>query len=46
MWTSLRAAQSGMLAQQRALDVAADNLTKMQIPGQQEPAGLLPRACP
>src|SRR5215216_4010204 len=33
MWTSLRSASSGMLAQQRALDVAADNLTKMQIPG-------------
>jgi flagellar basal-body rod protein FlgG len=33
MWSSLRAAASGMLAQQRALDVAADNLTKMQIPG-------------
>lgn len=33
MWTSLRTAVSGMLAQQRALDVAADNLTKMQIPG-------------
>lgn len=33
MWTSLRTAVSGMLAQQRALDVAADNLTKMQVPG-------------
>lgn len=33
MWSSLRTAVSGMLAQQRALDVAADNLTKMQIPG-------------
>lgn len=33
MWSSLRAATSGMLAQQRALDIAADNLTKMQIPG-------------
>lgn len=33
MWTSLRTAVSGMLAQQRALDAAADNLTKMQIPG-------------
>ena len=33
MWTSLRTATSGLLAQQRALDVAADNLTKMQIPG-------------
>ena len=33
MWTSLRTAVSGMLAQQRALDVAADNLSKMQVPG-------------
>jgi flagellar basal-body rod protein FlgG len=33
MWASLRTATSGMLAQQRALDLAADNLTKMQIPG-------------
>src|SRR5215211_5409858 len=33
MWTSLRTAASGMLAQQRALDIAADNLTKMQVPG-------------
>jgi flagellar basal-body rod protein FlgG len=33
MWTSLRTAVSGLLAQQRALDVAADNLTKMQVPG-------------
>src|SRR6188508_1765084 len=33
MWTSLRTAASGMLAQQRALDVAADNLSKMQVPG-------------
>jgi flagellar basal-body rod protein FlgG len=33
MWTSMRSAVSGMLAQQRALDVASDNLTKMQIPG-------------
>ena len=33
MWTSLRTATSGLLAQQRALDLAADNLTKMQIPG-------------
>jgi flagellar basal-body rod protein FlgG len=33
MWSSLRTAVSGMLAQQRALDVSADNLTKMQIPG-------------
>jgi flagellar basal-body rod protein FlgG len=33
MWQSLRTATSGLLAQQRALDVAADNLTKMQIPG-------------
>ena len=33
MWSSLRTAVSGMLAQQRALDVAADNLTKMQVPG-------------
>src|SRR3954451_11428013 len=33
MWTSLRSATSGMLAQQRALDVAADNLSKMQVPG-------------
>jgi flagellar basal-body rod protein FlgG len=33
MWSSLRTAVSGMLAQQRALDLAADNLTKMQIPG-------------
>jgi flagellar basal-body rod protein FlgG len=30
---SMRSATSGMLAQQRALDLAADNLTKMQIPG-------------
>lgn len=33
MWTSLRTAVSGMLAQQRALDTAADNLSKMQVPG-------------
>jgi flagellar basal-body rod protein FlgG len=33
MWTSLRTAVSGMLAQQRALDIAADNLSKMQVPG-------------
>ncbi len=33
MWTSLRTAASGMLAQQRALDAAADNLSKMQVPG-------------
>ena len=33
MWTSLRTAVSGMRAQQRALDVAADNLSKMQVPG-------------
>lgn len=33
MLTSLRSAVSGMYAQQRALDLAADNLTKMQIPG-------------
>jgi flagellar basal-body rod protein FlgG len=33
MWASLRTATSGLLAQQRALDIAADNLTKMQIPG-------------
>jgi flagellar basal-body rod protein FlgG len=33
MWTSLRTAVSGMLAQQRALDVAADNLSKIQVPG-------------
>ena len=33
MWTSLRTATSGVLAQQRALDIAADNLSKMQIPG-------------
>jgi flagellar basal-body rod protein FlgG len=33
MWSSLRTAASGMIAQQRALDVAADNLTKLQVPG-------------
>jgi len=33
MWTSLRTAMTGLMAQQRALDVAADNLTKMQVPG-------------
>lgn len=33
MWTSLRTAVSGMMAQQRALDVAADNLSKLQVPG-------------
>jgi flagellar basal-body rod protein FlgG len=33
MWTSLRTAVSGLLAQQRALDVAADNLSKSQVPG-------------
>jgi flagellar basal-body rod protein FlgG len=33
MWTSLRTAVSGLLAQQRALDVASDNLSKMQVPG-------------
>ena len=33
MWTSLRTAASGMFAQQRALDLAADNLSKMQLPG-------------
>lgn len=33
MWTSLRTAVSGMLAQQRALDVSADNLSKLQVPG-------------
>lgn len=33
MWWSLRTAVSGMLAQQRALDVAADNLSKLQVPG-------------
>ncbi|MCC6177612.1 MAG: flagellar hook-basal body complex protein [Chloroflexi bacterium] len=33
MWSSLRIAASGMMANQRALDVAADNLTKMQTPG-------------
>ncbi len=33
MWSSLRTAVSGMIAQQRSLDLAADNLTKMQIPG-------------
>ncbi|HZO29205.1 MAG TPA: flagellar hook-basal body complex protein [Chloroflexota bacterium] len=33
MWTSLRTAVTGMRAQQRALDTAADNLSKMQVPG-------------
>lgn len=33
MWTSLRTAVTGLMAQQRALDVSADNLTKMQVPG-------------
>src|SRR3954454_24336571 len=33
MWSSLRTAVTGLMAQQRALDVAADNLTKMQVPG-------------
>jgi flagellar basal-body rod protein FlgG len=33
MWSSLRTAVTGLMAQQRALDVAADNLTKMQTPG-------------
>lgn len=33
MWTSLRTAVTGLMGQQRALDVAADNLTKLQTPG-------------
>ena len=33
MWTSLRTAMTGLMAQQRALDISADNLTKMQVPG-------------
>jgi flagellar basal-body rod protein FlgG len=33
MWSSLRTAVTGIMAQQRALDVAADNLTKLQTPG-------------
>jgi flagellar basal-body rod protein FlgG len=33
MWSALRIATSGALAQQRALDVASDNLTKLQVPG-------------
>ena len=33
MWSALRIATTGALAQQRALDVASDNLTKLQIPG-------------
>lgn len=33
MWTSLRTAVTGLMGQQRALDVAADNMTKLQTPG-------------
>src|SRR3954447_4477829 len=33
MWSSLRTAVTGLLAQQRSLDVAADNLSKMQVSG-------------
>src|SRR3954465_5067119 len=33
MWSSLRTAVTGLMAQQRALDISADNLTKMQVPG-------------
>jgi flagellar basal-body rod protein FlgG len=33
MWSSLRTAVTGLMAQQRALDVSADNLGKMQVPG-------------
>jgi flagellar basal-body rod protein FlgG len=33
MWSALRIATNGALAQQRALDVASDNLSKLQIPG-------------
>jgi flagellar basal-body rod protein FlgG len=33
MWTSLRTAVTGLIAQQRSLDISADNLTKMQVPG-------------
>ncbi len=33
MWSALRIATSGAHAQQRALDVASDNLSKLQIPG-------------
>ncbi len=33
MWTSLRTAVTGLMAQQRALDISADNLSKMQVPG-------------
>jgi len=33
MWTSLRAAVTGLMAQQRSLDIAADNLTKLQTSG-------------
>ena len=33
MWTSLRTAVSGMIAQQRALDVAANNLSNLQVTG-------------
>ena len=29
MWTSLRTAVTGLMAQQRALDISADNLTKI-----------------
>lgn len=33
MWTSLRTSAAGLVAHQRALDVAADNLTKSQVAG-------------
>lgn len=33
MWSVMRIATSGALAQQRAIDVASDNLTKLQVPG-------------
>jgi flagellar basal-body rod protein FlgG len=33
MWTAFRTSVSGMIAQQRALDTASDNLSKLQVPG-------------
>jgi flagellar basal-body rod protein FlgG len=33
MWTAFRTAVSGMIAQQRALDTASDNLSKLQVAG-------------